>query len=274
MAPDELCYTVSIHIICKAVMDEHRTEGVEQPRSGNTRVRATNSLAVPIAIVIGFALVAGAIFFSSNRVPLGDDVGDPKNAGGQAGGPVRAVDENDHIRGNPNAPIMIVEFSDFDCPFCKRFHETMNQVMQTYGNTGRVAWVYRHFPLEQIHPSAPRVAAASECVAELAGNDAFWTFSDLAFGERGVNEPTNLSRLTEFATTAGANPTQFEECLNSGRMADRVNEDVADALNAGAEGTPYSVIIVGDRQGVIPGAETYETVSGVIDSLLAQIDGQ
>ena len=87
------------------------------------------------------------------------------------------VTDTDHVRGNIDAEIMIIEYSDFDCPFCGRFHESMQSVVDKYpGN--EVAWVYRHFPLEQIHPNAPGVALASECVAELGGNDAFWTFAD------------------------------------------------------------------------------------------------
>lgn len=93
---------------------------------------------------------------------------------------VDPVSASDHIRGNPDAEIVIVEYSDFDCPFCARFHSTMNSVMDQYGE--EVAWVYRHFPLESLHPNAPAVAVASECVAELGGNDAFWKFADSYFG--------------------------------------------------------------------------------------------
>jgi len=90
--------------------------------------------------------------------------------------------EGDHTNGNADARIQIVEYSDFDCPFCGRFHETMNQVMAKYGESGDVAWTYRHFPLEQIHPQAKAKAVASECVADLGGNDKFWEFSNIMFG--------------------------------------------------------------------------------------------
>ena len=150
-----------------------------------------NALAIPIAIVFGFALIAVAIFVSGQNTQKPSTKVDPKDAieqaSGQIGktGPVRKVDEKDHIRGNPNAPIVIVEYSDLECPFCKSFHETMNKVMANYGNDGKVAWVYRQFPLEQLHPNAPTLAQASECVAELGGNDAFWKFSDKIFNEIG-----------------------------------------------------------------------------------------
>jgi protein-disulfide isomerase len=92
---------------------------------------------------------------------------------------VNPVTSDDHVKGNPDSPITIVEYSDFDCPFCSRFHATLEQVM---AENDDVAWVYRHFPLTQLHPNAAAVAAASECVADLEGNDAFWTFTDGYFG--------------------------------------------------------------------------------------------
>lgn len=83
---------------------------------------------------------------------------------------------DDNVRGSLDADIIIVEYSDFDCPYCKRFHETMKSVYEKY--EGEIAWVYRHFPLEQLHPNTKSVAAASECVAEIGGDEAFWKFAD------------------------------------------------------------------------------------------------
>lgn len=91
------------------------------------------------------------------------------------------VTEEDHIRGSFDAPFILVEYSDIDCPYCARFHETMTQVMNTYGDSGQVAWVYRHFPLTQLHPNAGLKAEASECFAELGGNDTFWNYLDIDF---------------------------------------------------------------------------------------------
>jgi len=91
--------------------------------------------------------------------------------------------EGDHTRGDLGARIQVVEYSDFECPFCGRFHDTMKQVMSKYEESGDVAWTYRHFPLDQIHPQATPLALASECVADLGGNDKFWEFSDTMFGK-------------------------------------------------------------------------------------------
>lgn len=84
--------------------------------------------------------------------------------------------DSDHIKGNKDAKITIVEYSDMECPYCQRFHPTMQQVIADYGD--KVNWVYRHFPLTSIHPNAMNLALSSECVAELEGNDKFWEFVD------------------------------------------------------------------------------------------------
>lgn len=246
-----------------------------QPAVQQSVIVRGSSFAVPVSIVIGFALVAGAIYFSGgglfNKEKTANTAALP-NAELPVTGEIRAVDETDHIRGNPNAPIVLVEYSDYDCPFCKNFHETMNKVMQEYGTDGKVAWVYRHFPLEQLHPSAPYIAEASECVAELGGNDAFWKFSDLVFGERGTNEPTNIARLPEFAVSSGVSESAFSACLEDGRTKERIASDMSDAIKAGGKGTPHTLVLVGGQTGVISGAQPYENVSQILDTLIEQME--
>lgn len=236
---------------------------------------SNSSLAIPISIVLGFGLIAIAIYFSAGTKPT------PTNnpvAAATAPAPTKAniktVDSSDNIRGNPNAPILIVEYSDYDCPFCKRFHETMNQVMNEYGVGGKVAWVYRQYPISQLHPNAPKISEAALCVSELAGNDAFWTFSDLVFGERGINDPTNMTKLADFAKTAGADTNAFNDCLSSGKMTAKVTESYNEAAAAGINGTPHSYIIVGNTQLPIEGAQPYTTIKQAIDNILGQLDGE
>lgn len=230
-----------------------------------------SSLGVPIAIVIAAVVIAGAIIFTGH-----------KNAGTQAANTnpdtqaaakveVAPVTDKDHIRGNPNAPIMVVEYSDFDCPFCKQFDATMQQIMSTYGKDGKVAWVYRHFPLTQLHPNAKKLAEASECVASIGGNDAFWKFSDLIFGERDVNAQTDLKRLPEFAEKAGVSKDAFTQCYNSGKFSAAIDDATAAGVKAGVTGTPHSILIAGDQQGPIDGAQPYEVVKQMIDTLLSQM---
>lgn len=241
----------------------------QQPKSSG------NNIGVPIAIVIAALLIAGAIYLRPGGTPPSQVVTTTEPPAQEQVTPeveVAPVTAEDHIRGNPNAPIMIVEYSDFDCPFCKNFHETLNQIMETYGADGQVAWVYRHFPIVQLHPNAPKVAEASECVAGLGGNDAFWAFADLVFGERGVNEPTDMTRLGEFARRAGVSETAFNDCLQNGTYTEKITEAVDAAVKAGARGTPHSFLIVGDQRGVINGAQRYEIISQNIEAILKLLE--
>ncbi|MBX2866977.1 DsbA family protein [Candidatus Kaiserbacteria bacterium] len=229
-------------------------------------MKSNTSLAIPIAIVIAAALIAGSLYLAGSREPLTLDTTPESDTEDIA---IRPLDANDHILGNPNAPILLIEYSDYDCPYCKQFHETMTQIIEEYGATGEVAWVYRHFPLTSLHPNAITLAEASECVAELGGNEAFWTFSDLIFAEREVNAQTDLERLPEFAIRAGVDSDAFETCLASGKYATAIQDSIADAVATGGRGTPHTIIVAGDETGAISGAQPYTTVKGIIEDLLS-----
>ncbi|MEZ4195202.1 MAG: DsbA family protein [Candidatus Paceibacterota bacterium] len=234
----------------------------------------SSSPAIPIAIVIGFGLIALAIYFSgmgsNNSNPTTGTL--PPPTAQKEVSKIRPVDETDYIRGNPNASILIVEYSDYDCPFCKNFHETMSRVMDDYGITGKVAWVYRQFPIAQLHPNAERISQAALCVGELGGNDAFWEFSDLVFQERNLNEPTNISKLPEYAEKVGVTKDALISCLDSGRHAKTVSDSIAEGAGAGIQGTPQSFVIVGNQMAAIEGAQPYAVVKQTIDNLIGQLE--
>ncbi len=243
------------------------------PQTPTPAPSAASTYGIPVAIVIGFGMIAAAIYFSgigTTPAPVMPAVGAPEE---EVAGEVSPVTEADFIRGNPNAPIMIVEYSDYDCPFCKQYHETMNKIIAEYGVDGKVAWVYRQFPLEQLHPNAPRISEAAYCVGELGGDEAFWKFSDTVFGEKEINTGTNMTRLPEFAVTAGVDKAAFTNCLESGKHKATVEASIEDGVKAGARGTPYSVIVVGDQQAVINGAQPYNVVKQTIDSSITQLEG-
>ena len=135
----------------------------------NTQPIQKNTLAMPIAVVIAGALIAGAVIYSGGKAPTAGTATQPQQQVAQQTGDLEKmtpISSSDHIRGNPDAPVKIVEYSDTECPFCKRFHETMKQVMDEYGKDGKVAWVYRHFPLDQLHSKARKEAVALECAKE------------------------------------------------------------------------------------------------------------
>ncbi|MBP6924001.1 MAG: thioredoxin domain-containing protein [Candidatus Pacebacteria bacterium] len=229
--------------------------------------------AIPLAIIIGFAMIAIAIFFTSGGSKSKLTAEDIATTTPNMTGIPRPIDASDYIKGNPNAPILIVEYSDYDCPYCKQYHTTLKQIMDEYAINGRVAWVYRQFPIQQLHPNSPKISEAALCAGSLGGNDAFWKFTDLVFEEREIDEPTNSIKLPEYAEKAGVNRSEFEACVSSGKMEEQVRNSVEDAFDIGARGTPYTVIMVGSEQAVINGAQSYETVKGILDNLIGQLDG-
>jgi protein-disulfide isomerase len=194
---------------------------------------------LPASIVIAALLIAGAWIYTAGLKNI-----EPKKSG-QALEKitpnienVKPVSNDDHIFGNPNAEIKIIEFSDMECPFCKRFHAIMKQVINEYGD--KVAWIYRHFPLEQLHPQAKKAAIASECATEIGGNNAFWRYLDQYVNLKEISSEESFSQIAE---NIDLNRNQFETCLNSDKFNEKINSQIEDAANSGVQGTPYSVII-------------------------------
>lgn len=232
-----------------------------------------NKLFVPVSIIVAGLIIAGAVFFTRDGGNTNQINNNQQDTGETQQVSVEPVTEGDHILGNPDAEIVIVEYSDFECPFCARFHPTMEQIMNEYGNDGKVAWVYRHFPLDQIHKSARPASEASECVTELGGNEAFWSYSKKLF----ENSPTSLSaeNLKANAVALGINESDYQSCVDSGRHKETVEADYQSGLvlakNDRNFGTPYSVVISkkDNSQVTIPGAQSYSVLKQTIDSLLA-----
>lgn len=231
---------------------------------------------IPGAIVLAGAIIAGAIVLT--RAPGRPSA--PGAAGGPAASPTVAAAEalalkiafrpvdaaRDHIRGPENAKVTLIEYSDTECPFCKRFHPTLQQAIREYPND--VRWVYRHFPLTALHAKALKESEATECAGE---QGKFWEYVDLLFERTPSNDQLDPAQLPVIAKDAGLDAAKFEECLSSGRMAPRVQEDLDDAQKAGGQGTPYTVI-VGPQGETIPfsGAQPYANLKQVIDGLLKE----
>lgn len=229
---------------------------------GNT----LQKLAVPLAIVVAGGMIAASLYFVNRQAPAAPG----GNAQPTVAENIRGPQENDHIRGNPNADIVIVEYSDTECPFCKQFHSTMKRIIDEYGTSGKVAWIYRHFPLEQLHPKAMKEAIALECAAELGGNDAFWKYTDRIYEITPANNGLDESELPKIAEFAGLNVAAFNECLGSTRHNARIQQDIAEVVAAGGRGTPHSIVIFDGEQVPIEGAQPFEVVKGMIDTLLSE----
>jgi len=176
------------------------------------------------------------------------------------------VTSSDWIRGDKNAPVTIVEYSDSECPFCKRFHATLTSIVES--NNGTVNWVYRHFPLASLHSKAPKEAEALECAGKLGGNEGFWKYLDRLMEVTPGNDGLDPAQLPEIAKYVGLNVTKFNTCYESGEMAAKVQAQYTDAVNAGGRGTPFSVVIGKDGKSVpLSGALPDAQVQAAIDSL-------
>ncbi len=193
----------------------------------------------------------------------------------KAAGAAKPVDGEDHILGNPDAPVKLVEFSDFECPFCKRFHRTMKRLMDEYGEEGKVAWVYRHFPLDELHSKARKEAQAAECANELGGNEAFWAYSDRLFEVTPSNDRLDLALLPRIAQEIGLDRAKFAACLEGdsrgGKYAAHIEADVQDATASGGTGTPYSLVIAPNGKTFpINGAQPLAALKSIIDLALKE----
>ncbi len=224
-------------------------------------------LSLPIAIVIAGALIAFSLYYSNEKSsqyvknPLPDNSAPSIN--------VRAVSADDHIIGNPNADVIVVEYSDTECPFCKQFHSTMRRIIEEYGKSGKVAWVYRHFPIDQLHSKARQEAEALECANELGGSAKFWEYTNLLYDTTTSNNSLDPAELPKMAKKVGLDVNAFNTCLSSGKYKDKVDADYQEIVKSGGRGTPTSILVMKDgTKETIPGALPYDQMKLVIDAAL------
>jgi len=155
---------------------------------------------------------------------------------------VPPVTDRDHVFGAADAILSIVVYTDFECPFCKPFHQTAKDIVAAY--EGKVNLVYRHFPLPFHNPGAQKQAEAVECAAELGGNDLFWKYADAIFERTTSNgQGFPIENLTPLAEELGLDKTQFQACLESEKYAQRVQDQTKEGANSGINGTPGSILI-------------------------------
>lgn len=240
-------------------------------------------MVVLLAFVLGFG--AGSLW-TENRMLKAGGFGAPTaaptaNAGAGAAAPAEPtepqgptpeqlaalpeVTDADHIRGSQNAKVTLVEYSDFECPFCARFHPTVQAMLDEFGDD--VAWVYRHYPLN-FHPMARPSALASECIADRYGNDAFWTFAD-EMVELTAGPGLTESAMYNVVEELGYNRADIESCVENDEFGSIVDEQFATGGAAGVSGTPGTFIVTEDgAQELIPGALPEDSVKTLIEKYL------
>lgn len=218
---------------------------------------------IPAAIILAGVILAIAVFMI--RI---NTVGIPDGGSPDA---IRPVSTKDHLVGNPNAPVTVVEYSDIDSEFGKEFHTTMAQLMTEYAPAGKVAWVYRHFPLTTVHRYSLSHAHAAECAGSLAGEDAFWRFIDLLNAAAPGAAEFDPEGYPSILAQLGIAESTFNECTTSGRFSAQVLNDAHNALAAGAEGAPFVVILTdGADPVVIQGGMPYRPMKEAIQRAIAK----
>ncbi|MEK7193551.1 MAG: thioredoxin domain-containing protein [Patescibacteria group bacterium] len=233
---------------------------------------------LPASILVAALLISGSIIYlvgaktgnQGGTANLKDNT-EVQNATGIS--KVKPVTSDDHILGNPNAPVKIIEFSDLECPFCKTFHATMHQIVTAYD--GKVAWIYRNFPIDSLHPKAREEALAAECANELGGNTKFWAYIDKVFEVTPSNNGLDLGLLPKIAEDLGLNQAKFKACLSEQKHMGRIDADIKDVMNTlepgeRGLGTPRSIVIGPNGKTVlISGAQPLSEVRLVIDGVLS-----
>lgn len=217
-----------------------------------------------LAVLLIISIFTGGFKGNNNNT----NVNNNDNAGNQGNNVptgVATVNAEDYVGnnnpyiGSKNAKLTIVEFSDFQCPYCKKFRDdTFDQIKQQYVDTGKVKFVYRNFPLTSIHPMAEKTAEAGECAYE---QGKFWEYHDKIFAEQ---SSLSIDSLKLWAKDIGLDTTKFNSCLDSGKYANEVKNDLNDATSSGGQGTPY--FLVGNTQ--LSGAYPFSAFQQAIEAQL------
>lgn len=238
-------------------------------------------------IVVGLAFVTGSLWQKVQSLQSGGVVNNNNVAAGEPQAPYTKLSEEEagsftqvssitiaddgssvdfsdaYLRGSENAEVFLIEYSDLECPFCASFHSTAQQVVEEYGD--RIAWVYKHFPLDSIHPNARPAAVGAECVGSLGGQEAFWSFTDAIFED----QAGTLDNLADLAAEIGVDRGAYETCVASGSFAQKVENDYQQGLDAGVTGTPGNFLV--NRDGEVwnvYGAVPYATLKAAVEEAL------
>lgn len=222
--------------------------------------------AVIVALVIGGSFIFQRRYVEKNlptlvQKAIQDLTPNPKNTA--------PVTKDDHILGDIKAPIKLVVYTDLECPFCKVFHTSVTGLKDNYIKDGKIAVVYRNLPLDQLHTKARPEAEATECAAKLGGNEAYWAYVDKIFAETKSNDGLDLNSLVKFAEELKLDKTAFANCQKDKATAEKVVAQGEEAAKAGAQGTPYPIVIFKDEvKGALQGAVPTEQLKQMVDDLL------
>ena len=224
-----------------------------------------NQFSIGLSIVVAGIIIAGAIMLHGTKKQAA-----PTPAAGNpvtTNGTIKPVSASDFIQGNPNSKVVMVEYADYQCPFCGRFFtDTVQPIKQNYVDTGKIAFVYRDFAF--LGTESAKSAEAASCAND---QGKYWEYHDYLFTHQNGENQGNFAdkNLESFAKTLGLNTDQFNTCLSSGKYIQAIKDSTAEGTSIGVNGTPHSFIlvdgkIVADVNGALPLAD----VTAKIDAAL------
>jgi len=236
-----------------------------------------NKLTFSISIIIIGVIIALGVIIVRGNLSF-KEVEAPKNIEPMINSiSLSSITDKDHILGSASAPVTIIEYSDLGCPFCAEFHTTMLKVMETYGTTGQVNWVYRHFPNTESHPLSREASILAECTGQTRGKESFWTFVETIFTlqkSEGIEAILTDEKINKALESVGMDTASKELCLSYGHLIAKVDADYADGLRIAEKnpkefGTPYIIMISGkgttvEQSSTIP----YDLMKEYIELLL------
>lgn len=243
--------------------EESRHVSHENKSDSNGTIKLKKStLWIGAAAILGILLVASIITggFGFGNKP---EVGKTRNLPVQDAAPpaeVKVEIGDSPVKGADDAPVTMMEFADFQCPFCGRFYsDTLPAFQESYIDTGNVKFVFKHFPLDSIHPQAVPAALASECAKE---QGKFWEYHDIIFQNQQLLSGENYER---WAVQLGLDKTKFNDCYDSQKYLSRVASDVQQGNSAGVRGTPGFLI----NGQLVSGAQPFSVFQQIIEAELA-----
>lgn len=262
------------------INDIKKEKYMETPKQSSSNPKVIMAMAI---VLIAMGLIAfgkGGTLNPSNNNQLPTDIGQQQNnqptVPSEPAGPVKVSVDDDAVLGDKNAPVTLIEFVDYECPFCKSFFDqTFPQIKKNYIDTGKVKFVMRDLPLS-FHQNAHKESQAAECAREQGGDSAYFKYHDEIF-KRTISNGTGLAltQLSVIANDLGLNGNNLQSCLDSEKYKAEVDKDLADASKAGANGTPTFFVGKSDSSGaidgqIVVGAQPYSAFQVVIDQMLSQ----
>ena len=227
-----------------------------------------NKLNIGLAIIVAGVIIGGAVLLRGGKAPVAPtptqngaptaDLSDLK---------IKPLSADDFIQGNPNSKVVMVEYADYQSPFCgKFFTETVTPLTKTYINTGKIAFVYRDFAF--LGSESEKAAEATRCAKD---QGKYWEYHDYLFTHQNGENQGNFAdkNLKAFAKTLGLNTADFNSCLDSGKYTQAVKDSVAEASSAGVDTTPFSFILKdGKVVDTVKGAYPLSEVTAKLDAAL------